>query len=283
MYKKIALLLSLFLLPYLVTTLFHREVQVLPIERMDMETLYIVGKTIGQMPVTYEKEALKAQMVLVQTSYYKRKAEGMSLSACMKDEDYISMEEASDIWGREQAMQYFQDLTLYYEEVKGVTATFGETYIEPVYHRLSAGTTRSGEPVLGEKYGYLQSVSSRMDIESEEYLHTKEISYEELTHILGTHIAKGSLWIVKADDAGYVDKISVNNKELTGDEFRNKCKLRSANFSIEEKQTGVVFTIKGVGHGYGLSQYGANRLAGEGKNYEEILKHYFSNIVLHSV
>ena len=68
MYKKIILALSLFFIPYLITTLFHRDIQVLPIERVDRETLYIVGTTMGQMPVTYEKEALKAQMVLVQTS-----------------------------------------------------------------------------------------------------------------------------------------------------------------------------------------------------------------------
>lgn len=283
MYKKIILSLSLFLLPYLITTLFHRDVQVIPIERVDMEALYIVGKTMGQMPVTYEKEALKAQMVLVQTSYYKRKGEGMSVSACMEDEDYISMDEAADIWGREQAMEYYENLTLYYEEIKGVTATYQDTYIEPVYHRLSAGATRAGENALGEEYGYLKSVSSRMDIESESYLRTTEISYEELTNALNTHITKGSLWIVQTDEAGYVDKISVNGQEMIGEEFRNQCSLHSGNFTIHENETGIVFTIKGKGHGYGLSQYGANRLAEEGKKYEEILKYYFSNIELHSV
>lgn len=283
MYKKIILALALCLLPYFVTTLFHRDIQVTPIEQVNMEALYIVGKTMGQMPVTYEKEALKAQMVLVQTSYYKRKAEGISLSACMEDEDYISMEEARDIWGQEQALQYYQDLTLYYEEIKGVTATYQDAYIEPVYHRLSAGTTRTGEAVLGEEYGYLQAVSSRMDVESKAYLKTMEMSYEELTNTLGTHIKKGSLWIVEADEAGYVDKISVNNSEMTGEEFRKQCNITSGNFTIEEREKGIVFTIKGEGHGYGLSQYGANRMAGEGKNYEEILKYYFSNIQLHSV
>ena len=283
MYKKIILALSLFFIPYLITTLFHRDIQVLPIERVDRETLYIVGTTMGQMPVTYEKEALKAQMVLVQTSYYKRKGEGMSVSECMEDTDYISMEEAENIWGREQAMEYYENLTLYYEEIKGVTATYQDAYIEPVYHRLSAGATRPGETTLGEVYGYLQSAASRMDIESKAYLHTKKLSYEELTNALSTHISKGSLWIVHSDEVGYVDKISVNNKEMTGEEFRKKCQLNSANFTMLENEVGVVFTIKGEGHGYGLSQYGANRMAAEGKSYEEILKYYFSNIELHSV
>ena len=181
----------------------------------------------------------------------------------------ISMEEAENIWGREQAMEYYENLTLYYEEIKGVTATYQDTYIEPVYHRLSAGATRPGETTLGEVYGYLQSAASRMDIESKAYLHTKKLSYEELTNALSTHITKDSLWIVHSDEVGYVDKISVNNKEMTGEEFRKKCQLNSANFTMLENEVGVVFTIKGEGHGYGLSQYGANRMAAEGKSYEE--------------
>ena len=112
---------------------------------------------------------------------------------------------------------------------------------------------------------------------------TNNCSKKELTNTLGTHIEKGSLWIVEADEAGYVDKISVNNSEMTGEEFRKQCNITSGNFTIEEREKGIVFTIKGEGHGYGLSQYGANRMAGEGKNYEEILKYYFSNIQLHSV
>jgi stage II sporulation protein D len=32
---------------------------------------------------------------------------------------------------------------------------------------------------------------------------------------------------------------------------------------------------KGYGHGVGLSQFGANTMAENGKNYAEILKHYF--------
>ena len=40
----------------------------------------------------------------------------------------------------------------------------------------------------------------------------------------------------------------------------------------------MVFSVTGNGHGVGMSQYGANRMAKEGKKYTEILAHYYSNI-----
>jgi stage II sporulation protein D len=36
--------------------------------------------------------------------------------------------------------------------------------------------------------------------------------------------------------------------------------------------------VKGYGHGVGMSQYGANYLAGQGKTFKEILKNYYSGV-----
>ena len=38
--------------------------------------------------------------------------------------------------------------------------------------------------------------------------------------------------------------------------------------------------MTGYGHGVGMSQYGANALAKEGKTYEEILTWYYTGIEL---
>lgn len=40
----------------------------------------------------------------------------------------------------------------------------------------------------------------------------------------------------------------------------------------------IRFETRGKGHGLGLCQYGANEIAKEGKNYEEILKYYYTGI-----
>jgi len=38
------------------------------------------------------------------------------------------------------------------------------------------------------------------------------------------------------------------------------------------------FNGKGYGHGIGMSQYGANKMATEGKKYEDILKFYYTGV-----
>ena len=42
----------------------------------------------------------------------------------------------------------------------------------------------------------------------------------------------------------------------------------------------VIIYTKGYGHGVGMSQYGAQGMALEGYSYDEILKHYYSGVVI---
>ena len=45
----------------------------------------------------------------------------------------------------------------------------------------------------------------------------------------------------------------------------------------------VVFTVTGYGHGVGMSQYGANILAGDGTPWQEILAWYYPGTELGSI
>ena len=74
-----------------------------------------------------------------------------------------------------------------------------------------------------------------------------------------------------------VDKIDINNKTFNGTEIRKLLNLKSTDFDIKYDNN-IVITTKGYGHGVGMSQYGANYLAKNGKTYEEILKYYYQNI-----
>ena len=49
-----------------------------------------------------------------------------------------------------------------------------------------------------------------------------------------------------------------------------------SNFEIRDNS--VIFFVKGYGHGVGMSQTGADSLAKQGSNYEEIIKHFYSNV-----
>ena len=52
--------------------------------------------------------------------------------------------------------------------------------------------------------------------------------------------------------------------------------LRSPNFSYRIKDGKFIFTVKGYGNLAGMSLFGANEMAKEGKSYEQIITYYYS-------
>ena len=74
--------------------------------------------------------------------------------------------------------------------------------------------------------------------------------------------------------------IKINGIEYTGVKVRNLLNLRSADFTFTKNEIGIVFQTKGYGHGVGMSQYGANGMAKNGYNYEQILNHYYPGTVI---
>ena len=59
--------------------------------------------------------------------------------------------------------------------------------------------------------------------------------------------------------------------------------LKSTNFSIKLENDNIIFTVIGYGHGVGMSQTGADSMAKQGKNYEEILKHFYTGIEITTI
>ena len=87
-----------------------------------------------------------------------------------------------------------------------------------------------------------------------------------------------TLVVTEREESGYVKTIQVGNSSVSGEEFRKAFSLNSACFYIREIDGRVRIVTKGLGHGYGLSIYGANEMAKEGKTYQEILSYYYSGI-----
>ena len=67
---------------------------------------------------------------------------------------------------------------------------------------------------------------------------------------------------------------------VTGKELRSLFGLRSAAFTVETAGDAITFRVIGYGHGVGMSQYGANELAKEGKNWQEILQWYYTGVTI---
>ena len=60
--------------------------------------------------------------------------------------------------------------------------------------------------------------------------------------------------------------------------LKRKLGLRSDDFGVTFDENGANFETYGYGHGVGMSQYGADELAKQGKSYLEILKYYYTGI-----
>ena len=76
-------------------------------------------------------------------------------------------------------------------------------------------------------------------------------------------------------DKGLVDGAESLAIKVPGTELRTLFELRSTAFALDYTAEGFLFTVTGYGHGVGMSQYGANVMAQDGADYEEILTHYY--------
>lgn len=67
-------------------------------------------------------------------------------------------------------------------------------------------------------------------------------------------------------------------KEFTGAQVREKLGLRSACFEIKCTDDEFKIIVHGYGHGVGMSQYGADYMARQGSDWQEIIKHYYTGV-----
>ena len=247
---------------------------------------YIKGVVAAEMPVSFEKEALKAQAVAART-YTLRKLEGKE-EILEKDiaQAYISEEELKKRWG-EKYIIYKSKINSAVEETQGEIMVYEDEIIEAVFHSTSAGYTEASENLWKEEKPYLKSVESKQDENAPDYtvktIFENDVLVAKLEEkypdiVITDAPLLQQIQIIKRSEAGYIMQIQIGNKIFTGNEIRLLFNLRSTNFTINQKGKKLTFTTKGYGHGIGMSQYGANYMAQDGASYKEILKHYYQGV-----
>jgi len=269
--------------------------EVIEIEAAD----YLTGCLWAQIPPGYHLEALKAQAAAsftyaLRLSMGNRSADALQGADLSNDnvtnQPFFTEERARAHYGAEYDM-YYDKIRQAAEYGAGRVLTFANEPIYAVYHGVSAGATNTAQNVWGISFPYLQSVSSDWDKEFINYLCTNEYTVLDVRDsllafdndiIMPLDYGK---WFTDytADRAGYIMAVSARNLTLSGGDLWRILNLRSAAFVIE--YTGEVFkvTTKGHGHGVGLSQFGADYMAQKGYNAEEILNHYYTDIIIRDV
>lgn len=237
----------------------------------------------AQIPANFGPETLKAQAVLARTYIYGIMDGRSEVYEEELDMDAFSVEHMKKFWGEQDFARMFAKLQTAVSETAGLYLLYEGEYIDPLFCYASAGKTRS----RGEEYPYLKQVESAGDLLAEEYrsmpvfdLETFAARINGIPGAVSVRVSQlpSEIQIVERDGAGYVKYVQIGQKTYTGEEVQYALGLKSPCFSFERLDGKIRVICKGVGHGYGFSQFGANEMEKEGMGYQELLGYYFQNV-----
>lgn len=258
---------------------------------------FLYGAIVTEMSPSAEPEALKAQAVAAYTYYSRQRAQAHAKNA---DSDfsadtqnwkvYVSKEQMQERWG-DSFQTYYDKLSDVVDSVAGQTLQSNGELAEATYFAISSGKTESSEDVWGGKLDYLVPVASPGDMLAGGYQTTVSLSTEEFRTAAQKAAPNAdfsgdpSAWVgaYERTASGSVKIVAIGGQAITGDEARSAFGLRSANFTVAYAGGIFTFTVRGYGHGVGMSQTGAQFMAQQGADYREILSWYYPNTTLVSV
>lgn len=258
------------------------------VEKLPLEE-YVIGVVASEMPADFEEEALKAQALTARTYIVNNllNPEGGQLPQNADVTDTVNHQVYKN--KKELKLQWDKDYDWMMKKItEAVKATEGEilTYnnkpITASFFSTSNGYTENAEDYWNNPVPYLKSVESPWDSQSPKFNDRKVISVKEFQQKLNVNIENANdIGTVTARTSGKkVAAVTIGGKSFSGREVREKLDLKSTDFTWEKKGKSIIITTKGYGHGVGMSQYGANGMAKEGKNYDDIVSHYYQGITI---
>ncbi|WP_062108488.1 stage II sporulation protein D [Bacillus niameyensis] len=257
------------------------------IETLPLEE-YVVGVVASEMPAEFEIEALKAQALaartyitnyLLNSSEDKSLPDGANITDTVNHQVFKNKEELKKQWGKDFEKKY-KKITEAVQATEGEILTYQDKPITASFFSTGNGFTENSEEYWENKIPYLKSVESPWDTQAPEFESKKTLSVAEFEEKLGVKISdsKDIGTITGRTTGNKVAAVKINDKTFTGREIREKLDLRSTHFTWQRNGNSVIITTKGYGHGVGMSQYGANGMAKEGKNYRDIVEHYYKDV-----
>lgn len=173
------------------------------------------------------------------------------------------------------------------EVLKATSATSGLVMVDPqnelilsAFHANCGGQTSNSEDVWREPRSYLTSVEDTFCLKERSAVWEKTMPINEFITQLGfkTNAADLENWRFKQSDRKKYLTIGSDSVETA--QMRRLLQLRSTYFDLKVKDGNVEFTGRGYGHGVGLCQQGAMKMAESGYNYSQILGYYYKGVSL---
>ena len=262
---------------------------------------YLKGVVASEMPAEFNSEALKAQGVTARTYLLyrlKKYSEGhpdhKAAPICTSTHCQVWNSKDGLIASHEDGWyeKYWGKIVEAVKSTEGQILTYDGKIIEPLFHSTSGGRTENSEDVFSTAVPYLRSVESPYEVEApklhdsvkitvNEFISTLESVYGDMS--ISNNNLDEKIQLGEVSEGGKIKTIYIDGTEITGREMRTLFNLNSANFSFIQSGNEIEIVTTGYGHGVGMSQWGAEGMAGEGYNYKEILNHYFTDIEIMSM
>ena len=150
------------------------------LQEMNLED-YIRGVVAGEMPVEFDKEALKAQAVTARTYAVtrmkifggkgdNRHSEADICTDSTHCQEWISKEERFKNWNADKAQENWDKLTEVVNATKGLIMTYNSLPIMyALYFSTSGGKTENSKDVFTNSEPYLKSVISQYEEDAPKY------------------------------------------------------------------------------------------------------------------
>ncbi|WP_083688319.1 MULTISPECIES: stage II sporulation protein D [unclassified Paenibacillus] len=257
------------------------------IEKVPMET-YIRGVIAGEMPISFEPEALKAQAIAARTYIVRRLASGDVSGMPVKGADvtdttahqvYIPMKQLLARWSGKEREANLTKLNEAVQGTRGEIVTYQGSPIQALFFSTSNGYTENSEDYWDASLPYLRSVASPWDKSlSPEYKETTTMplaSFYQKLGLSGSTPAR-SLRVLDTTDGRRIRELAAGDATFTGREAREKLGLASSQFTWKISGKNIEITTYGYGHGVGMSQWGADGMAKKGSTAYQILSHYYT-------
>lgn len=262
----------------------EERIEEIPIEE------YVKSVVSGEMLVSFNEEALKAQAIAARTYVMSKRlkpceiAEGGDVCDTTHCQVYISKSERLEKWGV-KGEEYWDKISKAVDETKGKVLTYNnELVLYPQYFSTSSGMTENAVDVFSNDVPYLVSTESKGEEIAPKYETEFSFNINEFVNNINNKYQdaeltvdnlSGNIEIISRSDAGGIKEIRFGKTNVKGSDFRLAFGLSSTNFEYSIDGENIVFKCRGYGHGVGMSQWGANVMGNNGSNFEEILKHYY--------
>lgn len=252
---------------------------------------YLIGMVAATMPAEYEMETLKAQAIILRSSCVSemKKEDGKKIvEAEGMEEYYFSRQERKALWG-EEADRLEEKIRQAVIGTKGQILVSDGRILQPPFCRMSNGTTRDiTEYTSGKKQKIpVSSVVCEEDKKAEDFIQYMEVSEKEfrktIKKLTEPSEEKTNKIILYRDEKDYVKKVQIGEQWIDGEKFRKAFGILSSCFTMEKLGNAIEVQTRGIGHGFGFSQYQANQMALDGKDYEYLLYYFFTEISLERI